>query len=155
MCYTLYLGSINTLPPIAAPNWSKLDYSADDWFLNVPRLVVVELNEENSNVRCQFVEPSIVQALSYQGCGCGFNTCADNTPEELRTPHGDQAEIVSQESRAALVDFIEQHGVTTLYGCWSGDEPLSCELELEVSISQLRGKSYVLRERTRMSIKHR
>ncbi len=153
MCYTLYLGSNNTLPLIDAPVWSKLDYSADDWFLYVPRLVVVELDEVNSIVRSQFVETNVVQALSYQACGCGFNTCADRTPEELRTPHGDQAEIVSQESRAALVDFIQQHQVTTLYGCWCGDEPLPCELQEEISLSQLRDKNYVLRERTRISIK--
>ena len=85
MCYMLYLGSVNSLPTVPIPDWNLIDFAANGWLEQVPRLVVTELKEYNEKARYQFTEPNVVNAGSYEGCGCGFNYCAYVASEDLTT----------------------------------------------------------------------
>ena len=148
MCYMLYLGADASLPLIPTPDWKKFDFNTDDWLRTAPRLVVYSLEDTNRKVLEKFSEQTVVNAGSYEGCGCGFNFCVGREPFEE-----DQAAIqVSQESRQALANYIAINGVTSLYGCWNGDEELPIESEKAIEFSLLTDRDFEFPERVRIRI---
>lgn len=149
----LYLASRNPLPEILSPDWQLLDFDAQDWASKAPRLVVSCLSETNCGVDTQFIERNVVNAGSYEGCGCGFNYCTDNAVTEASDLVADKFAPVAMESRVALADYVEQNGVSSIFGCWAGDEILTKVAEVEVSLAQLRDVAFPLPERVLMRIK--
>jgi hypothetical protein len=152
MCYMLYLASEKALPEIQAPDWALLDFDTHDWVTKAPRLVVASLTDMNHDVRVHFSEQNVVSVGSYEGCGCGFNYCSDNLLIEPDVSGEDKFALVATESRAALAEYIRKNGVTSLVGCWAGDEGLSLVAEMNVTGSQLQDVRFQLPERVRMNI---
>ncbi len=153
MCYMLYLGADQAIPLIPPPDWTTIDFEADDWASTVPRLVVFSLTDHNRVVSCQFANSHVANVGSYEGCGCGFNYC-DHCPDSFEdVDMYDPAVAVCRESRSALAEFVESTGAHSLYGCWAGDEELPREAVSEINLTQLRDVEFQLPERTLMRVR--
>jgi hypothetical protein len=149
MCYMLYLGAHHELPLIDPPNWSEIDWTADDWTTKVPRLVVTSLLDSQVPVRQQLSGMHVVYAGSYEGCGCGFNWLESGELDD-----NNSKVVVGKESRIALSNYIETNQVSVLFGCWAGDEEEPIAKEIKVTIQMLADPSFDLLERVLMRVVH-
>jgi hypothetical protein len=152
MCYLLYLGADTELPLIPSPGFESL---RESWPHGAPPLIVEPLREEVLAVKRHFPEAHVVYAGSFESCGCGFNRCVVDLGflNEEEQKEEDELVALSVGSRKALHDYVRDHGVSTLYGCWAGDEELPSEDEREVPLESLADRTFELPERVKMTIR--
>ena len=150
MCYMLYLGSEQALPLIPAPDWDSI---GDDVLAKAPRLIIRTVPDEKAAVIGHFTEKHAVYAGSYEGCGCGFNLCADEYDWYDDEDDDGVAAALSAQSREALAEYVQRNGVTSLYGCWDGEQHLPKVGEMAVTRDMLHDLSFALPERVMMRTK--
>ena len=148
MCYVLFLGA-ESLPQLhPSPDWEALK---GDWPSSAPRLVIEELTQNDIAVRQHFDEEFVVYAGSFEGCGCGFNRCTID--ENFEEDDKDLLESrISLESRFALSKYISEYRVTTIYGCWNGDESLPIISAASIALDRLLDRNFAFPERVRLQI---
>lgn len=164
MCYALYIGSNSDLPLIPAPDWKTLRNESS--LENAPRLVVAGFGKDSPGyavVRKHFSEINVAYTGSYEGCGCGFFLDEDlvvegreeliSAGEKELFDYLEKEDLVTIESRRALHDYMQEHNVTTLYGCWMGEESLPPEGDMEISAESLLDRNFVFPKRIKMSVK--
>ena len=149
MCYVLYIAGAAPLPEIEKQDFSQIDPEQPDW-ASRPVFSVEALDASTEVVRQKFAEPFVCYAGSYGGCGCGFNEFLIRDWEEPGEP--DESQLAATRSREDLRAYIEAHGVTTLYGCWSGDEALPPVAHRTIELAALTDWGFEFPERVVMAI---
>ena len=151
MCLVLYLGT-EAEPPLVAPqDFSLIDADDPAWPSKVIPFSVEELTPHNEVVTKHFTTPFVRYSGSYEGCGCGFNSCRvpewEEEPDEL--DHGDRA---GRRSRELLRHYVEINRVSELYACWSGDEAEHPTAHIEIKPGQITDWSFECPERGMLRI---
>ena len=148
MCYLLYLGSEQELPLLPGPDWEliKADFPA-----RAPRLIIEPVAEREAAVANHFNEKYVVYAGSFMGCGCGFNHCVPND-EQYNEQDDDEETMMSLFSREALCSYITSNKVSSIYGCWDGDQSNQAEGEIDVTTDILLDRSFEFPEKIKVRI---
>lgn len=141
----LYLGSDHELPLLPSPDWESIK---EGFPANAPHLIIESIHKDKADVMRHFKEKHILYAGSFEGCGCGFNRCVP----DIGIPEDDEESRVSLRSRETLCEYIARHKVSSLYGCWDGDQSLPKEGEIDVTIETLLDRSFEFPERIMMSV---
>lgn len=145
----LYIGSDNELPLINPEDWKNINIKEDTWIPIVKAISIEVLKDNEISVRDKFKEKNVVYAGSYEGCGCGYSHCLIDDDVIEDNPAEVEASI---RSRKALYDYVKENKVTTIYGCWAGDESLPAEEEIEISSKKLTDRKFEFKEKVIMKI---
>jgi hypothetical protein len=150
MCYLLYIGSKNTLPEIAPQDFTQIDPNDDQWPEKAVAFSVTPLSEYGEPARKHFQEACVMNAGSFEGCGCGFNGYVVREWEGADPPSAH--EPASRRSREMLTEYVKANNVTTLYGCWSGDEGLPSEGHESIPLARLNDLAFEFPERVKLDL---
>lgn len=150
MCYVLYIGAKNALPEIAPQDFTLIDTTDEQWPEKAVAFSVTRLSEFEEPSRKHFRESCVMNAGSFEGCGCGFNGCVIREWEEPKPPSAH--ELAGRRSREKLTEYVKANKVTSLYGCWSGDESLPLVGHESISIARLSDLSFEFPERVMLSL---
>jgi hypothetical protein len=111
---------------------------------------VEELPADRAAVAAHFATRVVRYAGSFEGCGCGYNSCFKH-PWEPPTDPG-TLERAGKESRRLLREYAEKHGVRQIYACWNGDEALAPESRTQIAPPALEDPTFPFTERVMLEI---
>lgn len=137
MCFVLYAGTDQPIPKI-------------EWSSESPTITVKDLTDREHPIVVHFTKPHVQYIGSTSQCGCDFpNIMFQNGGWPWwRDPDDVERERTEQENRENLVSLLRQieEGSVELYGVWDGnfaDAPAARE---EVSVEQILGPEFRLKE---------
>ncbi len=146
----LYIGSDNELPLINPEDWKNINTQEDNWMSIVKAISIEELKDNEISVKDKFKEKHVVYAGSYEGCGCGYSHCLIDDEDAIEdNPFELDASI---RSRKALYDYVKENKITTMYGCWAGDESLPAEEEIKINLEIIIDRKFAFKEKVIMKI---
>lgn len=127
-----------------------IDPDDPSWPSKVVPFSVQELAGDDKAVAKHFDTKIVRYAGSFEGCGCGFN--ASYVPEWEGPAEEDDHFIAGRESRRLLREYVEEHQIRQIYGCWSGDEGLDAESHLDITPDQITDANFQIPQRALLRI---
>jgi hypothetical protein len=150
MCLVLYIGSDAKFPLLEPQDFSEIDRDDPTWPSKVVHLSVQEIAGDEKIVVKHFDTKIVRYAGSFEGCGCGFN--ASYAPEWYDPVEEDHHFLAGRESRRLLREYIETYKIRQIYACWSGDEGIDSESQLDITTDQITDPNFQIPERALLRI---
>jgi len=127
-----------------------IDHNDPAWPSKVIPFSVQEIAGDEKAVAKHFDTKFVRYAGSFEGCGCGFN--ASYAPEWDDPAEEDDHFLAGKESRRLLREYIERNLIRQIYACWSGDEGINLESQLDITPEQITDPNFQIPERTLLRI---
>ena len=150
MCLVLYLGTDSEVPLIPPQDFAKIDSDDPAWPLKVVPFSVEIMDEHAQPVSHHFSTRNVRYAGSFEGCGCGYNSCLVREWEVSKELS--EWDLAGRESRRKLREYVDAHGIREIYACWSGDETLSPTAHVEIESEALTDFGFEIPERVMMRL---
>jgi hypothetical protein len=137
MCLAVFFASPNEAPLI-------------EWKKDAPAFCVMDLTDNEQEVRNRFSYPYVYYAGSYEGCGCGFGM--RHLDEDLKPDAEDIAE--QKQSNADylafyqyIVSLLPEGGTIEIFVCWEGEHKEQIEATHRIRCDELKNDDFIFEQR--------